>query len=145
MGTRRLAREYCLQALYLADCGMPHPELDAALLGSPAVKDAETLEFGRSLANGVLAAIAEIDPVIEKAAVNWRLSRMPAVDRAILRMAVYEFLKTPQTPTIAVIDEAIDLAKHFSTDDSGAFVNGILDRIRKEQLPPPETPNEPGK
>ncbi|MFA5161633.1 MAG: transcription antitermination factor NusB [Elusimicrobiales bacterium] len=141
MGTRRLAREYCLQSLYLADCGLPQPDLPASLSDSPAVKDAKTLEFGKTLSEGVLSSLPELDAVIEKAAENWRISRMPAVDRAILRMAVYELLRS-ETPPLAVIDEAIELAKNYSTDDSGAFVNGILDRIRREHNPSDE-PRKP--
>ncbi len=131
MGNRRLAREYCLKALYLADCGIRDAELDAALIDSAETLDEETISFGRQLALGAIAILPEIDSHIEKFATNWRLDRMPAVDRAILRMAVFELVKQPGTPPLAVIDEAIELAKRYSTDNSGAFVNGILDRVRE--------------
>jgi N utilization substance protein B len=131
MGNRRLAREYCLKALYLADCGLKDEELELALADSASMLDEETVDFGRQLALGAIAILPEIDSIIEKLATNWRLSRMPAVDRAILRMAVYELEKVPGTPPLAVIDEAIELAKRYSTDNSGAFVNGILDRARQ--------------
>jgi N utilization substance protein B len=148
MGKRRQAREYCLQVLYLADTGMTGGELDRAFLESAAALDEETRVFGRAMYEGAIAALLELDTTIEKFATNWRIGRMPAVDRCILRMAVYELVKNPQTPPLAVIDEAIELAKRFSTENSGAFVNGILDRVRMNPVPaapalppaPPQTP-----
>lgn len=87
--------------------------------------------FAETLANGVIAQVGNIDPVISEAAENWRLERMNVMDRLILRLAVYEFLHESDTPGKVVINEALELARTFSNDDSVRFVNGILDAIRK--------------
>lgn len=144
MGKRRQAREYCLQILYLSDTGgMAGEELARAFSDRAAELDEETRLFGGAMSEGTLAARPELDGIIEKFAVNWRIGRMPSVDRCILRMAVYELIKNPQTPPLAVIDEAIELAKRFSTENSGAFVNGILDKIRLSLAPASAQPPAP--
>jgi len=90
-------------------------------------------EFMEALVRGTAAKATEIDQrIIEKSA-NWRLERMPAVDRNILRLAVYEMTET-DTPAPVIIDEALELARQFSTDESAAFVNGVLDAIRRQGL-----------
>jgi N utilization substance protein B len=83
------------------------------------------------LAGGAVAAVAEIDPVISEAAEHWRLERMNVMDRLILRLAVYEFLHEPETPAAVVINEALELARTFSNDDSVRFINGVLDAVRR--------------
>ena len=85
--------------------------------------------FSDYLVRGTTERIAAIDPLIEASADNWRLSRMAVIDRLIMRMAVFEFLYT-DTPPAVVIDEALELAKTFSSDDSAAFINGVLDSVR---------------
>jgi N utilization substance protein B len=87
--------------------------------------------FATELAVGTVRHLAEIDPLVSAAAANWRLPRMAAIDRAILRLAVYEFLHAPETPRNAVINEAIELARRFGGDDSAKFVNGILDGVKR--------------
>jgi N utilization substance protein B len=82
------------------------------------------------LANGVLAAQSQIDSLIEKYSKNWKVQRMPCVDRNVIRVAVFEMLFCPDIPPKVSINEAIDVAKKFGTEESGAFVNGIVDRIR---------------
>jgi N utilization substance protein B len=87
--------------------------------------------FATALASGVVARIGDIDPLISEAAEHWRLERMNVIDRLILRLAVYEFLQQPETPGRVVINEALELARTFSTDDSVRFINGLLDAIRR--------------
>jgi transcription antitermination protein NusB len=87
--------------------------------------------FATHLADGVVAHLAEIDPLITDAADHWRLERMQVMDRLILRLAVYEFLFESDTPSKVIINEALELARTFSADDSVRFINGILDAIRR--------------
>ena len=130
MTKRRQAREYCLQGLYLADAGMTGEEISSAFERILVGLDPETANFARRLFSGSLSSLEKIDSAISAKATNWKLSRMPAVDRNILRLAAYELFVEPETPVAAVIDEAIELAKKYSTDDSPAFVNGILDQLK---------------
>ena len=87
--------------------------------------------FATSLASGVVEGVASIDPIITEAAEHWRIERMNVLDRLILRLAVHEFLHEHDTPARVVINEALELARTFSNDDSVRFVNGILDAIRR--------------
>jgi N utilization substance protein B len=88
-------------------------------------------KFANSLVLGTVGRVAEIDPMIGASAEHWRLSRMAIVDRLILRMAVYEFLTDPETPKKVIINEALELAKTFSSEDAVKFVNGLLDGITR--------------
>jgi len=88
-------------------------------------------EFATELFEGTLARLEEIDALVKSQAENWRLERMPAVDRNILRLAVYELLAEPDVPPLVVLDEAIELAKTYGSDQSSAFVNGLLDGLLK--------------
>lgn len=88
-------------------------------------------EFARNLLRGVVEDLAPIDDLITRHASHWRLERMPAVDRNVLRLAVYELLRT-DTPPAIVIDEALELARRFAGEESVQFVNGVLDAVRKE-------------
>lgn len=92
----------------------------------------ELREFATALATGVAASIDRIDPLIADAAEHWRIERMAVTDRIILRLAVYEFLEQPATPGRVIINEALELARTFSTDDAVRFINGILDGIRRK-------------
>jgi N utilization substance protein B len=92
----------------------------------------EVRVFATRLADGVAAAVAELDPLIAEAADHWRLERMNVMDRLILRLAVYEFLREPATPAKVVINEALELARAFSGDEAVRFINGLLDAIRKK-------------
>lgn len=87
--------------------------------------------FATTLATGVARTIADIDPMITEAAQNWRLERMNVLDRLILRLAIYEFLHESDTPAKVIINEALELARTFSTDDSVRFINGVLDAVRR--------------
>ena len=134
MGSRRtLSRELALQALYQHDVasGTDTPitsahELDAFLRNN--TDDPRVFEYARTIVHGTLALQDQIDQRIARVAANWRLERIAAVDRCVLRLALYELLEVPEVPPKVAINEAIELAKKFSTEQSGAFVNGLLDR-----------------
>jgi transcription antitermination protein NusB len=96
----------------------------------------EALEYARKLVEGTLANLEELDGLIREQAENWRLERMSAVDRNVLRLAVYELLHEPDVPKLVVIDEAIELAKRYGSEQSGRFVNGLLDgMLRSREFP----------
>lgn len=95
----------------------------------------DPVPLARELAVGVAEHRDALDPVIAASSVNWPLERMPTMDRTILRLAAYELAERPDVPLAVIIDEAVELAKRFSTDDSGRFVNGVLSRVA-EQLRP---------
>jgi N utilization substance protein B len=96
----------------------------------------EALTYAQTLVEGTLGHLEEIDELIRRQAEHWRLERMPAVDRNILRLAVFEFLYETDVPKLVILDEAIELAKEFGTEQSGRFVNGVLDGILKTQSLP---------
>jgi len=131
MPSRRKSREFAMQMLYQWDLGGNTPEQVAASFFAerPAVHEVET--FARQLFRGAVDDIAKLDPMIRGHAENWRLERMAAVDRNILRLAVYELVNLPETPPRAVIDEALEIARRFSGEGSVEFVNGILDSVLK--------------
>jgi len=91
-------------------------------------------EFARALFEGTVAGVEALDRHLREHAENWRLERMAAVDRNILRLALYELLNFPETPPAVVINEAIEIARRFSGKDSMDFVNGVLDAIRKKLI-----------
>ncbi len=125
-GARRLARERAMELLYEAEAkGVAATDVVAAL-------PVEPLEFASEIVIGVTAHRDEVDGWISRQSRDWALERMPAVDRALLRMAVYELLHRPDVPTAAVIAEAVALAQQYSTDDSSRFVNGMLSAIATE-------------
>jgi N utilization substance protein B len=101
--------------------------------------DAEEEGFARNLFEGAIANIDQLDGVVRAHTENWRLERMAAVDRNILRVALFELLHHTKTPASAVINEALEIARRFSTGDSVEFVNGVLDGIRKKL--PAQAPN----
>jgi len=126
VGSRREARERALSLLYEAEAKDLTP--DAVLAGLAVAPD----PFAADLVAGVGATGARLDELIARYAVDWTIERMPVVDRALLRIAVFELLERPEVPTGAVISEAVELAKTYSTDDSGRFVNGVLGSIATE-------------
>ena len=135
--SRRRAREAAVQMLYQWEVGRsPMAEVMRTFwTEGPAAQDqpSEDLEeFAATLANGVAGSVSEIDPMIAEAAEHWRIERMAIMDRLILRLAVYEFLHQPETPAKVIINEALELARTFSTDDAVRFINGILDGIRRK-------------
>lgn len=141
MSKRRLAREHCLQSLYLADLGkLKYRDISSFFELPDNNLDERTLIFAQTLLSGTLENINRINTTVSKYAKNWTIERMSSVDRCILRLATFELLYTPETPVAAVIDEAIEIAKKYSTDKSSKFINGVLDNVKRER-----TANEPGK
>ena len=133
---RTKARERALQALYQID--VASTDLEEALARfwrSFEPVEREVRELAEALVRGVAAHRRRIDEAVEAVSVNWRLDRMAKVDRNALRLAVHELLHRPDVPVKVVIDEAIELGKKFGSESSGAFVNGVLDRIASG-LPP---------
>lgn len=159
-GKRREARERAVQFLFQYDLNRPE-NLDAAIehfwnsqrlaaivdeskaqygetpvLPPPTVEEAAMREFADPLIRGTLQHRDECDAVIIKHAKNWDLHRIAAVDRNVMRLAIYEMLHRDDIPPVVSINEAVDIAKKFSTLDSGKFVNGILDKVRGELMRP---------
>ncbi len=132
MGKRREGREVALQLLFHWDLNVQQSvtptELDLFWEFRPAMPGVRT--FATNLLNGVIAHQATIDEKISKYTANYELRRISAVDRNILRMAIYEMLYADDVPPIVAINEAIDIAKKFGTEESGKFVNGVLDRVK---------------
>ena len=161
MGKRREARERAVQFLFQHDMNPPE-DLEAALnhfwdsqraaaiaeekgmatwgqpiaLPPPTAEEAAVRLFAEPLIRGALDHRDEADALIKKHAQNWDLHRMAAVDRNVLRLAIYEMLHRDDIPPVVSINEAVDIAKKFSTQDSGKFVNGILDKVKGELLRP---------
>ena len=135
MRKRTKARELALQALYQYDLRGLEVKPDVDDLLARATEDEEVLGFARQIIDGAWMRRAEIDKAIEGAARNWEIRRMAAIDRNILRLATFELLYVPEIPPLVTINEAIDLAKKYSTKKSGHFVNGILDHIRTTSAP----------
>ncbi len=129
VGTRREAREQALSLLYEAEAKNVEPA--AVIDDLPLAPD----RFTEVLVRGVGEHRTEIDELIRAHARGWKLERMPAVDRAVLRLGVYELLHQPEVPTATVICEAVELAKRFSTEESGRFVNGMLGAIAQSTRP----------
>jgi N utilization substance protein B len=161
MGKRREARERAVQFLFQHDLNPPdNLELELSLfwnsqrsavieeekaaakwgekfeLPPPTAEEAETRLFAEPLIKGVLEQREAIDELIKKHCKNWHFHRIAAVDRNVMRLAIYEMLYRDDIPPVVSINEAVDIAKKFSTEDSGKFVNGILDKVRGEILRP---------
>jgi N utilization substance protein B len=151
MGKRRKSREIAVQMLYQHDLGRSRleevyqgfkPEDFALEMAEKPNKRYrldqanEAMAYARTLFVGAVENRTQIDELIESGATNWRLVRMSAVDRSILRTAVYELLFEGEVPQIVVVDEAIELAKRFGSEQSASFVNGVLDGLlRKADFP----------
>jgi N utilization substance protein B len=138
MTRRSRGREVALQLLYQRE---QNPKIDRAALEQFAharLKDEPTCKFCLFLFDGVVAHMDQIDARISAAAENWRITRMPAVDRNILRLGAYELVHMQDTPAAVAFDEAIELARRYGAADSSAFVNGVLDRLRREAVSKPE-------
>jgi transcription antitermination protein NusB len=161
MGIRREARERAVQFLFQYDLNPP-ADLEAALtlfweghqvanltndqrrkiledsapIPPPSPDEAATRLFADPLIRGTIQQRDEIDDWIRRFVKNWEIHRIAAVDRNILRLAIHEMLLRPDIPPVVSINEAVDIAKKFSTEESGKFVNGVLDRIRTELLRP---------
>ena len=134
MGFRRRARELALQSLYLCDtCHLSKEAAVKATLGE--AHEEQEISFYNHLVQGVIEKKEEIDTLLRRYTQNWDISRMAVVDRNILRIATYEILSDIETPISVILDEAIEIAKTYSTEDSSKFVNGILDKIKQVRFP----------
>ncbi len=139
MGTRRQARELALQFLYQFD-SLKESSSDSEDVGellsffwdrNDNPSDEDTKEFSSILIMGSCSNLASIDGIITTYSQHWRLTRMPTIDRNILRIAIYEILYLSNIPPPVTINEAVELGKKFGTEESGSFINGILDKIRE--------------
>ena len=120
-----------MQMLYQWDVGGNAPAQILASAFAERAREGEVDEFARALFEGTVREAPNLDKLIREQAENWRLERLAAVDRGILRLALYELLHQPETPPAVVINEALEIARRFSGADSVEFINGILDAIRK--------------
>lgn len=167
MGKRREARERAVQFLFQQEAN-PAEDLESALdqfwnsqreaalaedagpaswgehkeLPPPTAEEAAERAFADPLIRGTLEHRDAIDVILQKYLKNWELHRVAAVDRNVMRLAIYEMLHRDDIPPVVSINEAVDIAKKFSTQDSGKFVNGVLDRIKADLLRPARTASE---
>lgn len=133
MGNRRKSRELALQSLYQAEVCAEEPLEHFALLCTNFEVDKRTISYAQALIEGVVAHGVEIDGLITTNAKNWRVGRMSIIDRNLIRIGVYEVLFRDDVPATVAINEAIEIAKRYSTDDAPSFINGILDAISNGQ------------
>jgi N utilization substance protein B len=133
MGLRRLSREYALQILYAVDVCKLESEDAQKSFWKDRKSGKKVLEFATTLVEGTLKNLPQIDSLISKYARNWDIHRMASIDRNILRQASFEILYLLDIPINVIINEAVELAKKYSTEESGKFVNGILDKIRESR------------
>ena len=133
MGTRRKSRKLALQMLFQADMGKQNKEeVRHSFWRERAEVERETRGFADGLFGVASDRGGEIDPMIERHAEHWRMDRMAAVDRNILRLGVAEFLGYPETPRPVIINEALEIARRFSSAESVQFINGVLDSVARE-------------
>lgn len=132
MGKRRTARERALQALYELEFNDLGPEAALSASGPAGAAPDEAAVYAAWLVRGVLGRREEIDALIQATSRNWRMARMTPIDRNLLRLAALEMLEEAATlPAAVVINEAIEIARRFSGEESAVFVNGVLDALRK--------------
>lgn len=140
MGHRRQAREYALQALYMYEAvNIPLEELVALDWLESDIPD-DIREFTIVLIKGSVEHIDEINQLIRKYSRNWEFERVDTVDKSILRISIYEILFLPDIPPVVTINEAIELGKIFGGENSGHFINGILDAVMKKEIKNHEIP-----
>lgn len=133
MGKRRKARELALQILFRLDLGQENltdEMLEGFLNENSASEDIK--EYTRILVKGTVNNTTEIDKIITEYSENWSIDRMASVDRNILRFSIYELHQRHEIPSSVIINEAIEIAKKYGTEESGSFINGVLDTIAKE-------------
>ena len=135
MGTRRKSRELTMQMLFQGDLGKQTPdEVRKLFWPSRDDVDAETRSFAEDLYRVATSRQAEIDGIIEAHSQNWRLERMPVVDRNLLRAAIAEMLGYPSTPSPIIINESLEVARRYAAPESIHFLNGVLDAVARELL-----------
>ena len=132
MGKRRKARELALKILFQLDLNKENIDESLKLFWENHKVVSEIKEFANKLVYGTINNYYEIDNLIRQYSNHWQISRMATIDRNILRFAVYELIHIKDIPIKVTINEAIEIAKKYGTEDSGGFVNGILDKISKE-------------
>jgi len=141
MGARRKAREKALQILFQLDFDNSDVEEVCKIFWSSHPTSQKVREFTESLVKGTFANRESIDLMVASTIENWTMDRLASVDRAILRFATYELMYMPDMPAKVTINEAVEIAKAFGTEQSGAFVNGVLDKVRekigKQTVPTP--------
>jgi N utilization substance protein B len=130
MSLRSKSRKFAMQMLFQWDMSPSEPGRLEELFWREAKAAPNTRKFANELFEGAVKEAKELDELIGKHAENWRIERLAAIDRAILRLAIYE-LRKPETPPKVVLNEAIEMAKKFSGEESAPFINGILDAVRK--------------
>ena len=135
MGTRRKARELAVQLLYQHDLTKVDPEEGMRLFWEHFPVDTEAREFCTQLVLGTLDRLAVIDELLTEASENWSLHRMSVVDRNILRLATYELVDRPDIPPSVSLNEAIEIAKKYSSPDAAVFINGVLYRVKRMVYP----------
>ena len=132
MGARRSGREAALQMLFQLEASGERASRVIELFWRSFEADPEGRPYADELVSGLETRLADVDKLITAASNNWRLERMSRVDRNLLRMSTWELLAKKDVPRAVVIDEAVELAKSYGTEDSSAFVNGVLDRIAND-------------
>ena len=132
MGYRRKARECALQVLFEIDMTAIDPSGALSVYWQSHPAPDPVRSYAERIVHGAVADRGRIDTLIQESSTHWRLERMPHVDRNVLRLATYELLHEAETPRSVILNEAIEVAKKFGTDESAQFVNGVLDAIRKE-------------
>jgi N utilization substance protein B len=135
MSRRSRGREVALQLLFEREHNARTERAALEQFVRERLREEPIRKFCLFLYDGVVAHLTEIDAKISAAAENWKISRMPTVDRNILRLGAFELLFMQDTPAAVAFDEAIELARRYGTADSSAFVNGVLDRLRREANP----------
>jgi N utilization substance protein B len=129
MGARSSGRESALQMLFALEAGGGTPEQVIASYWRETPGDPEGRDYADAALRGVAAELERVDDAIRKASTNWRIERMARVDRNVLRLGAWELMQRSEVPRAVILDEAVELAKRFGSEESGAFVNGVLDRI----------------
>ncbi len=140
MSQRRRSREFALQVLYQLEINRQGAQETLTQFQKTYLPKGERDEFLERLVYGVLEHRKEIDRLIKQYSKNWKLDRMPMVDRNILRLAIFELMHCEDIPPKVTLNEAIELGKKYGSEDSGRFVNGILDRIQNEVIKKPDRP-----
>ena len=129
MGARSSGRESALQMLFAMEAGGGSAERVIGAYWRETPGDPEGREYADAALRGVAGDLDKVDEAIRKASTNWRLERMARVDRNVLRLGAWELMHATDVPRAVILDEAVELAKRFGSEESGAFVNGVLDRV----------------
>ena len=132
MGARTSGRESALQMLFALEAGGGSAEAVIRNYWNAMLGDPEGRAYADAIVRGVATDLERVDEAIRRASTNWRIERMARVDRNVLRIGAWELTGSPEVPRAVILDEAVELAKRFGSEDSSAFVNGVLDRIASD-------------